>query len=209
MWRSGAKQLASSSPILPGGLQRCRTAGAAAAAAFARPLAARPGLGRCSTSVILCSSSTRGSALTRSTPTPFAPKRYSANKTSNGNENSNSAGQQQHEPIRLNALGKQTPEEAAKPLRHNGDKKQRSTTRRLIKYTLLGAVVGAGVATIAFLNQSEPATARQVPPPLPFPIRLHLCSRASPSPRIGKSRAMAHPPPPFHSLAPPCCRCAS
>jgi phosphatidylserine decarboxylase len=162
MWRSGAKQLASSSPILPGGLQRCRTAGAAAAAAFARPLAARPGLGRCSTSVILCSSSTRGSALTRSTPTPFAPKRYSANKTSNGNENSNSAGQQQHEPIRLNALGKQTPEEAAKPLRHNGDKKQRSTTRRLIKYTLLGAVVGAGVATIAFLNQSEPATARQM-----------------------------------------------
>jgi hypothetical protein len=29
---------------------------------------------------------------------------------------------------------------------------------------LLGSAVGVGVATFAFLNQSEPASARQVPP---------------------------------------------
>lgn len=63
----------------------------------------------------------------------------------------------------MNTLGK-TPEAAAKPLRaaENGGKTKKGTTRRVIKYVLLGSAVGIGVATFAFLNQSEPATPRQM-----------------------------------------------
>jgi hypothetical protein len=89
----------------------------------------------------------------------------------------------------LDTLGK-TPEAAAKPLRaaENGGKTKKGTTRRVIKYVLLGSAVGIGVATFAFLNQSEPATPRQVR----FTSLLNHSLRAFPSCSLLASNQFTH-----------------
>ena len=162
MWRSGTRLAPSSSsrcslhqgwrPSLRGLPVSATSSTISAATRAARPLSHRVG-------GILITRGSLSKPATSSTPSSFSFKRHSANKS--GNENN--VGQIPKEPIRLDTLGK-TPEEAAKPLRaaENGSKTKKGTARRVIKYVLLGSAVGIGVATFAFLNQSEPATPRQV-----------------------------------------------